>query len=55
MSNRQPNFRVGQKVEYMKEIGRVVKVWTINPSNYRYTVKFRYRTEVLDEGKLKRA
>lgn len=55
MSNRQPNFSVGDNVKWGNKVGEVDKVWTIDPSNFKYTVKFSDGKRVLEEGKLKRA
>ncbi|QWT30067.1 hypothetical protein SEA_TUNATARTARE_205 [Streptomyces phage TunaTartare] len=55
MSNRQPNFAVGDKVKYGNEKGVVEKVWTVNPSKFRYTVKLNGGVSVIEEGDLKRA
>ena len=56
MSNRQPNFRVGDEVNYQ---GRKCTIKTIKidgPSKFSYTVRFpNGHTEDVKEGRLKSA
>jgi hypothetical protein len=54
MSNRQPNFSIGDSVKWGDKVGKVKKVWTVNPSSFKYTVEFSDGKRVLEEGGLKR-
>jgi hypothetical protein len=54
MSNRQPNFIVGDKVRYDGYIGVIEKINTIGPSKYSYKVKLPHNTVIVAEGKLRR-
>lgn len=54
MSNRKPNFSVGEKVTYLGMPGIVDSVLLIS-NKYTYTVRLRGGTKDVPEGKLKRA
>jgi hypothetical protein len=51
---RQPNFVTGDWVTYEGMMGKIIKVWTTNPNNIKYTVKFNDGNRVLREGALRR-
>jgi len=55
MSNRQPNFKNNEWVEYNGRQGQITKVWTTDPRAPKYTVKFSDGNRILSEGQLKRA
>lgn len=51
---RQPNFVRGDWVTYDGMMGKIIKVWTTDPNNIKYTVKFNDGNRVLREGALRR-
>lgn len=56
MSNRQPNFKVGDKVNYQSRQGVVKTIHIDGPSRFSYTVQFpNGHKEIVKEGKLKSA
>lgn len=55
MSDRQPNFEVGDRVMHSGYTGVVKKVSKIGPSKYKYVVQFPHDKLILAEGSLRRA
>lgn len=54
MSNRQPNFKVGDKVNYQGRKCEVKKIHVDGPSRFSYTIEFpNGHTEIVREGRLK--
>lgn len=54
MANK-PKYRIGDKVKAANVTGSVIKVWTVNPDVYRYTIKTASGKSVLNEDELNRA
>lgn len=52
MTERKPAFQKGSKVRYLGMLGKVEKVWTIRPDEFKYTVKFKDGKRVLKEKDL---
>lgn len=52
MGEAKPAFTKGSKVRYLGMLGKVDKVWTIRPGQFKYTVKFRDGKRVLEENEL---
>lgn len=55
MSDRQPNFAVGDEVLHSGYIGVVKKVSVVGPSKFTYKVEFKHNTLIIKEGNLRRA
>lgn len=55
MSDRQPNFAVGDRVMNAGYVGVVKRVVKTGPSKYKYRVEFPHDTLTLSEGSLRRA
>ncbi|AXH49306.1 hypothetical protein HWB76_gp095 [Streptomyces phage Blueeyedbeauty] len=55
MSDRQPNFEVGDRVLHSGYVGVVKKVIKDGPSKYKYRVEFQHNTLTVPEGRLRRA
>jgi hypothetical protein len=55
MSDRQPNFSVGDEVLNAGYIGVVKRVVKYGPSKYKYVVQFPHAKLTIVEGKLRRA
>ncbi|QOI67563.1 hypothetical protein SEA_BEUFFERT_195 [Streptomyces phage Beuffert] len=55
MSDRQPNFAVGDRVLHSGYVGVVKKVIRTGPSRYSYRVEFEHNTLTVVEGRLRRA
>lgn len=55
MSDRQPNFAVGDRVMNSGYVGVVRRVIKAGPSKYSYRVEFPHDTLTITEGRLRRA
>lgn len=54
MSNRQPNFSIGEEIIYLSMYGVIKRIIPDN-GNFKYLVEFKHGRETVPEGKLKRA
>lgn len=54
-AEKKPKYKVGDKVRSTGVEGTIGKVWTVNPSVYRYTINTKNGRIVLNEDEISKA
>lgn len=54
-AEKKPRFKNGDTVRGEGVEGTIVKVWTVNPNVYRYTIKTKNGRIILNEDEINRA